>query len=197
MLQKFMLSMVLLSLIVSVNSASGYGKHGKKGKKSHRREVFSKRPSSYKKEVNKWLKTLPEDQAIQAQKIFHYLTTSMKMGSKYARDEHYQKAIDVWSKRARLSLPSFFETAPSILKSFKAHSYQRIGVHYSKMKKTNEAIEFLNKALIEIKDKNSGFLKSMIMKDLIKVYHQSGQKEKAFELMEKSLNDASSGLTFE
>lgn len=168
---------------------------GKKGKKHRKRKM--KQGHKFKKEIETWVKTLPEDQAVQAQKVFHYLMTSAGVARGYEKDKNYQKSIEVLSKRSKLKLPAFFSSAPSVLSLHKAQSYHLIAKQYLKLDKAADATSYLEKGLAEVEGKDAKMLKSMLTRELMKAYKKSGQSEKAFQMMEKSLNEASNGLTFE
>ncbi|MCO4783967.1 MAG: tetratricopeptide repeat protein [Candidatus Cloacimonetes bacterium] len=203
MFKKLLLVSCLLSIpATNFVEADGYKSQGEWGdqvtmKRKKGRKKKGRPQKQFKKEIESWVKTLPEDQAVQAQKVFHYLMTSAGVAKGYERDKNHQKSIEVLTKRAKLKLPAFFSSAPAVLGLHKAQSYHMIARSYLKQDKTSEAISYLEKALAEVKTKDAKMLKSMISRDLMKAYKKNGQSEKAFQMMEQSLNEASSGLNFE
>lgn len=165
------------------------GKKGRKGKVNHSKQ--------FKSQIETWVQTLPEDQAMQAQKVFHYLMTSAGVAKGYEKEKNYTKSIEILLKRSKLKLPAFFSSAPSVLSLHKAQSYHLIARQYLKLDKSADAISYLEKGLKDVEGKDAKMLKSMLTRELMKAYKKSGQSQKAFEMMEQSLNEASNGLSFE
>ena len=168
-------------------------KKGKRGKSGGFQDRF------IKKQMNEFLKTVPQEHHQKAQKIITYLHTSHRVAKIHMKNKNIVSALKVFNKRLRLKVPEFFDQAPPVLKYFKLATKSAIGKIYLSEKNGEKAVQILEKSFDEAQ-KYEDFPKSMLIglrHQLMRAYRMIGKPAKADMMLESALREAESELEFE
>tara|TARA_B100000674_G_C37761092_1_gene877990 strand:- start:158 stop:805 length:648 start_codon:yes stop_codon:yes gene_type:complete len=168
-------------------------KKGKRGKSGAFQDRF------IKKQMNEFLKTVPQEHHQKAQKIITYLHTSHRVAKTHMKNKNMVGALKIFNKRLRLKVPDFFDQAPPVLKYFKLATKSAIGKIYLSQKNGEKAVQILEQSFGEAQ-KYEDFPNSMLIglrHQLMRAYRMIGKPAKADMMLESALREAESELEFE
>ena len=168
-------------------------KKGKRGKSGAFQDRF------IKKQMNEFLKTVPQEHHQKAQKIITYLHTSHRVAKTHMKNKNMVGALKIFNKRLRLKVPDFFDQAPPVLKYFKLATKSAIAKIYLSQKNGEKAVQILEKSFGEAQ-KYEDFPSSMLIglrHQLMRAYRMIGKPAKADMMLENALREAELELEFE